>query len=66
MPDEAARVECQTFVVGAGPLVKGLLDQLGVVDAIDQELKYQPEIATTYGQLAQALILNRMTFDLQR
>lgn len=65
MSNEAATVACQTFVVGAGLLVKGIMDQLGVVSAIDQELKYQPEIATTYGQLAQAIIVNRMTFDPQ-
>lgn len=65
MPNETATVECQTFVVGAGLLVKGILDQLGVVSAIDQELQHQPDIAATYGQLAQAIIINRMTFDPQ-
>lgn len=35
-----------------------------MVAAIDQELQYQPEIAATYGQLAQAVILNRMSLRL--
>jgi transposase len=61
MPNETQAVEYQTVVVGAGYLVKNILERLGVVGAIDQELSYQPEIATTYGVLAQAIIINRMT-----
>jgi transposase len=36
-----------------------------VVAAIDQELQYQPEIAATYGRLAQAVIFNRMSLNPQ-
>ena len=50
MPVETKRVEYQTIVVGAAYLVKGILTRLGVVEAIDDALTYQPEIATTYGR----------------
>src|SRR5215212_5248946 len=58
-------VEYQTLVVGAAPLLKHLLDRLGVAEAIDSALRYQPDIATTYGTLAQVIIVNRMTFQPQ-
>jgi hypothetical protein len=58
-------VEYQTLVVGAAPLLKRLLDHLGVAQAIDQALRYQPDIPTTYGTLAQVIIVNRMTFQPQ-
>jgi transposase len=57
--------EYATQVVGVAPLVQGILDQLGVTAAIDQALSHQPAIGTTYGTLAQALIINRMTFNPQ-
>jgi transposase len=53
------------MVVGAAPLLKHLLDRLGVAQAIDQALRYQPDIPTTYGTLAQVIIVNRMTFQPQ-
>lgn len=65
MPIETQSVEYQTLVVGAGYLVKRILDRLDVVTAIDKELKYQPETAATYGTLAQVVIINRMAFDPQ-
>jgi len=65
MPVETAVVEYRTVEVGAAYLVKNILQRLGVVAAIDQELKYQPEIAATYGQLAQAVIFNRMSLNPQ-
>lgn len=55
--------EVDTVVVGAAYLVKGILDRLGVVKAIDAALAHQPEVGTTYGALAQVLITNRLTFD---
>ncbi len=58
-------VEYQTMVVGAAPLLKCLLDRLGVAEAIDQALRYQPDIATTYGTLAQVIIVNRLTLQPQ-
>ncbi len=39
---EPQPVEYQTMVVGAAPLVKRLLDCLGVAQAIDSALCYQP------------------------
>jgi hypothetical protein len=36
---------------------------LGVVAAIDQALQCQPAIEATYGQLAQVIITNRLTFQ---
>jgi hypothetical protein len=62
MPVETTGVEYQTVQIGAADLVKGILNRLGVVTTIDQALDYQPEIDTTYGTLAQAVILNRMSF----
>src|ERR687886_1588014 len=58
-------VEYQTMVVGAAPLLKHLLDRLGVAQAIDHALRYQPDMPTTYGSLAQVIIVNRMTFQPQ-
>ena len=65
MPVETDVVEYQTVEIGAAYLVESIVQRLGVVAAIDQELKYQPEIATTYGQLAQAVIFNRMSLNPQ-
>ena len=65
MPMQTNAVEYKTYTIGAGYLVKRILDQLDVVSAIDQNLRYQPEIGTTYGTLAQVIIINRMTFDPQ-
>lgn len=61
MLSESNEVEYRTVQIGAAPLVKGLLGRLGVVEAIDQALDYQPTIAATYGQVAQAVIINRMS-----
>lgn len=55
----------ETQVIGAGYLVKGLLTRLGVVAAIDRALAHQPVVGTTYGTLAQVVIVNRMAFDPQ-
>jgi transposase len=52
-------------VVGAASLVKSLLERLRVVEAIDQALGQQPVVGTTYGTLAQVVIVNRMAFDPQ-
>jgi transposase len=65
MLSQTQPVEYQTLVVGAAPLLKHLLDRLGVAQAIDQALRYQPDIPTTYGTLAQVIIVNRMTFQPQ-
>ena len=65
MPVETNEVEYRTVQIGAALLVKGILNRLGVVQAIDQALEYQPEIAASYGTLAQAVIVNRMSLDPQ-
>lgn len=57
------KTKYETRVVGVGPLVKKLLKELQVVEAIDAALSYQPEIETTYGKLSQAVIINRMSFE---
>lgn len=56
-----ANMEYETRVVGAGPLVKNLLDELKVMEVMDASLEYQPEIEATYGELSQAIIINRMS-----
>jgi transposase len=65
MPVETDVTEYQTVEIGAAYLVQSILQRLGVEAAIDQELKYQPEIATTYGRLAQVVIFNRMSLNPQ-
>lgn len=57
------QMEYETRVVGVGPLVKELLSELKVVEVMDRALKYQPEIDATYGELSQAIIINRMSFE---
>jgi transposase len=54
-------VEYETKVLGVAGLAKGLLDQLGVAAAIDAALPSQPTIGASYGQLAEAVVINRMT-----
>lgn len=41
MPTETDEVEYRTVQIGAAFLVKGILERLGVVQVIDQSLKYQ-------------------------
>jgi len=53
----------QPLAVGAAYLVKGLLYRLRVREIIDELLPYQPDIATTYGTLAQVVIANRMSLQ---
>jgi transposase len=54
--------EYRTVLVGGAYLVKALLKKLKVAEAIDQVLTYQPEIDASYGQLAEVVITNRLTF----
>ena len=56
-------VEYETIVVGAACLVKDVLRRLKVVSVIDEALTAQPQVEATYGTLAQAIIVNRMTLD---
>lgn len=66
MPVETSEIEYRTVQIGTALLVKGIMNRLGLVQAIDQALDtYQPEVAATYGTLAQAVIINRMSLDLQ-
>ncbi len=65
MAIETDPFECQTYVVGAACLAQELLRRLEVVATLDGALTAQPTVATTYGQLAQVIILNRMSFDPQ-
>lgn len=55
--------EYDTIVVGAAYLVKGILQRLGFVSVVDEVLGSQPVIETTYGNLAQIIIANRITFQ---
>lgn len=58
-----AYTEYDTIVVGAAYLVKGILQRLGFVSIVDEALQSQPVIETTYGNLAQIIIANRLTFQ---
>jgi transposase len=62
MPVEGC-AEYDTIVVGAAYLVKGILQRLGFVSIVDEALQSQPVIETTYGNLAQIIVANRMTFQ---
>ena len=62
MPAEAC-TEYDTLVVGAAYLVKGILQRLGFVSIVDEALQSQPMIETTYGNLAQIIVANRLTFQ---
>jgi transposase len=59
------KVEYETIQIGSAFLVRGLLKELGVVNAIDSAINAQPEIAVTYGHLLQVIIVNRLTFNPQ-
>lgn len=59
------RIRYETKLVGVAPLVKEVLARLGVAEAIDAALRHQPTIGSSYGTLAQVLIVNRLTFDPQ-
>ncbi len=63
MPVKTKSIEYQTVVVGAAYLVKGILTRLRFVSAIDDALKFQPNIESTYGALAQVPVANRLTFQ---
>lgn len=59
------KIEYETVQIGAALLVRGLLKELGVVNAIDSVLSAQPEINATYGHLLQVIIVNRLSLDPQ-
>jgi transposase len=63
MPAKTNTTEYETVVVGAAYLVKNILRKLGFVSAIDEVLTHQPEIASSYGHLAQVLVANRLAFQ---
>lgn len=55
--------EYETVVVGAAYLVKNILRKLGFVGAVNEVLRHQPELGTTYGDLAQVIVANRLAFQ---
>ena len=62
MSPEAPSPAFTTFVVGPSLLAKRLLDRLQVDTILDQAFHRRfPNVPTTYGTLALAIILNRMT-----
>ena len=63
MPAKTKSIEYQTTIVGAAYLVKGILTRLRFVSVIDEVLRSQPDIETTYGALAQVIVANRLTFQ---
>src|SRR5216683_6441245 len=63
MPVEAEAIEYTTVTVGIACLVQQVLQRLEIVAIIDRVLRFQPEVPTTYGTLAQVIILNRMSLD---
>jgi hypothetical protein len=63
MPVESC-AKYDTIVVGAAYLVKGILQRLGFASIVDEALQSQPVIEATYGNLAQIIVANRITFSL--
>jgi len=59
------KIEYETLQIGAALLVRSLLKELGVVQAIDSALSVQPEINATYGHLLQVIIVNRLSLNPQ-
>ena len=53
----------ETVVVGAAYLVRNILKKLDFVGVINEVLRHQPEIETTYGDLAQVIVVNRLAFQ---
>jgi transposase len=62
MPVESC-AEYDTIMVGAAYLVKGILQRLGFASIVDEALQSQPVIEATYGNLAQIIVANRITFQ---
>jgi len=58
-------IEYEIYQIGVAYLVKDILDRLGIVEAIDSVMEHQPEIGSTYGTLAQVVIINRLSFEPQ-
>src|SRR5713226_3284253 len=63
MPAEAQAIEYTTVTVGIACLVQQMLQRLEIVPIIDRVLRFQPEVPTTYGTLAQVIVINRMSLD---
>jgi len=63
MAARSESIEYQTTIVGAAYLVKGILARLRFVSVIDETLRSQPDIETTYGTLSQVIVANRLTFQ---
>jgi transposase len=63
MPAKTNVAEYETVVVGAAYLVKGILQRLGFISAVDEALEFQPEIEATYGALARVIVVDRLTFQ---
>ena len=59
---DASEAGYETVVVGSAYLVKNILHKLGFAAVIDEVLTHQPEIDTTYGQLAQVIMAHRLAF----
>ena len=58
----SATTESRTIMVGSAYVVKALLRKLNVAEVIAQALTHQPVIEASYGQLAEVVITNRLTF----
>ena len=63
MPAKTNTTEYETVVVGAAYLVKNILRKLDFVEAVNEALRHQPLIGTTYGELAQVIVANRLAFE---
>ena len=53
----------ETMVVGGAYLVKNILKKLDFVGVINEVLTHQPELESTYGDLAQVIVANRLAFQ---
>jgi transposase len=65
MPTEVAVPEYTTVTVGIGCLLQQIVQRLQVVPILDGVLHRQPNVPTTYGTLAQVILINRLSLDPQ-
>jgi transposase len=57
--------EYTTVTVGIGCLLQQIMQRLEIVPILDGVLRHQPNVPTTYGTLAQVILINRLSLDPQ-
>ena len=63
MPVETSEIEHPTIHIGTALLVKGFMDRLDLVQAIDQARAHKLEVTATYDKFVQAESINWMSLE---